>query len=61
MYDDTAPLLVILFLVAAVTGIISWNIGYKQGQIAAISGVRIKYELVEEYDGAVNWERIENE
>jgi hypothetical protein len=39
----------------------SWLMGYRVGQINAISEKSIEYELVKQDNGSVKWEKITNE
>lgn len=62
MSEDRSSILravLVLILIFAVSFVVYlW--GYKEGQIDAIRG-EIKYELVEQINGEMRWERIKME
>jgi len=48
-----------IVIIAMLLSIYMFKIGYRTGQIDAISGVDIQYELVTNPDKSVEWKRIE--
>jgi len=60
MYDSSYCFSFIgIVIISIILSVLMFKVGYRYGQIDAISGVDIQYELVTNPDKSVEWKQIE--